>query len=189
MNLDSDFNYKYSSTDQLSGAQIAMNPLHSHIHRGKAFRYIQAIAVLANDGFMYFEITPSLTKNVHLKDIGLWISEGPVLIDLLKNLTTFTTGSTAIVGKNLNDNNYGDTGLPIPSEAVMKSDPTFTGGDSMFGDAFRFGVNGLGAQVNESFISDEIETLLAAGKGPYILTIQNKSGGNINVSGRLIWYE
>ena len=188
INLDSNFNYKNSQVDQSTGALISLDSFHSHIHRGKAFRYIQTIAALADNGFLYYEIIP-LLNDMHLKEMRLWVSEGPVIVDLLKGVT-LTTGGAALVGRNLNDTDYEDTGAPIVSGVTLKSNPTgISGGVSMFGDPLRFGISGVGVQSNESYISSQVETVMAAGKGPYLLRLQNLSGGAIDVSAGLYWYE
>ena len=173
--------------DFFSGGIRQLTNLHSHIHEGKAFGYIQTIAVLANNGYLNFEIITPSEEPVHLKDVGLWISEGPVTWDILE-VPTLTTGVTPIVPKNLNRELL--DGAVITSGVVMKSNPTsISGGTSIYGNALQFGINGQGAQSNETIVQNQVERVLRQGEITYLARLQNLSGGNISTSVSLVWYE
>lgn len=179
--------YRRTDIDQRSGAKIQLTNLHAHTHRGKTFSYNQSIAVIANSGYLYFEmITPS-SDDIDLKNMYLWISEGPVLVDFLES-PTLTTGVTAVTPCNRNRNLL--SGAVIASGVTIKTNPTgISGGTSIIGDALRFGINGQGSQSRESSAQSQEEYVLRAGNITYLISLQNISGGNISASVNIIWYE
>lgn len=181
------FNYKTSFIDQESGSQIVLSPLHAHVHRGTAFSYTQSIASLADDGFLYFEMITPLNDNLHLKDMGIWISEGPISIDIIER-PTLTTGTTAVIPKNMNRTRV--NGVPLKSGTILKTNPTgISAGESIIGDPVLFGVAGLGAQTSPGNIGTQNERVLEKGENTYLLAIQNLSGETITITSNIVWYE
>lgn len=173
--------------DFYSGGIRMITNLHSHIHEGKAFSYMQTIVSLANNGYMYFEFTTPEDDDMHLKQINIWGSEGPITIDIIER-PTLTTGTTAKIPINLNRTRV--DGSPLASGAVLKTNPTsISGGTSILGDPFRIGVNGIGVQGNAFQAGTEVERVLEKGENIYLLRAQNVSGGAIDLSINPVWYE
>lgn len=162
-----------SSVDQLSAANISLTNLHANIHRGKAFKLTQFNLALANNGYIYFEIMTPLNNNIHLNDIRIWADDGPITIELIED-PNLTTGITPIVP--VNKNRILSPSWTIPSEAVVKVDPT--------------GIQG-GLQLDKvvGILQLDDEWVLRAGNLLYLISIQNISGGPVIITARIQWYE
>lgn len=183
-NLDN-WNYKRSFVDQSSGAQIQLSNLHAHTHRGKSFKCGQVSVALANNAFQYYEITPSINDNMHLKGVELHINDGPVRLKLIEN-PILTTGVTSL--PLINKNRTPFPIVPIVSGVTIKSNPTSISGGTELED-FLLGSSGAGSkEIGISFSRDD-EYVFPKGGNVYLITIQNVNGSAINLTSRLVWYE
>ena len=183
-NLDNT-EYKRNFIDQSSGSQIQLTNIHGHIHRGTAYKTSQVKLALANDGFTYYEIITPTNKDIHLKSIGIFINDGPVILKLMER-PTLTTGTTAIVPVNKNRTRV--SGSPLTSGATIKSDPTgISGGGEL--ENLKLGSSGVGAIEEPMLVALGDEWVLEKGGNAYLLSIQNKNGSAIDMSSRILWYE
>lgn len=174
-----------TKADGTTGSTRQITELHSHIHEGLAFEIYKSVINLANNAHTYFEIKTPPEETIHLKNVSFWISEGPILIKFIE-APTLTTGATPFVPVNLNRNLK--DGAVILSGAVVKINPTgISGGIEI--KSRRWGVAGLGAQTNESFISSQIERVLRFPEITYLIDIQNLSGDVIDFYMDAVWYE
>jgi len=175
----------FSSYENIHGSQNGLKILDADqywIHAGKAFVHNDKHSLATSTVHLtYFDLS-SAVNEVHLKLFNYNVDNGPCDIHVYKNSVVSTTGSLKQV-HNLNQTSVNTNGMRIYENPLMTttgSQLDFAFIESAAGGPIKAAGGGGGPSVNEWILDPAVK---------YLIGLTNNSGGAINFSQHLVWYE
>jgi len=161
--------------ERVTGAMRVIASDHANIHNGEGYNAWSYAEGVADNGYTQLEFKTGSSRYVHLKSV-MAFAEGLGLLEVLK-APTLTTGSTAFVPQNLNDN---DSSV---SESVLKSNSTSVSGGTLKRSYL------IGAGKENGGPTNLDTELVLARDTTYLIRVQNLGGAAKALSLWLFWYE
>lgn len=152
---------------------------HANIHAGEGFSVSNYAEGVADDGYLYLEFKTPADKYVHMKIMNA-LADGLAIFDVAE-APTLTTGSNAVVGRNLRRI------APVPTcGCTIKTNPTSISGGTVIRSYYVGGGLAGTARGGASSVDTEIVLALAT---TYLFRVQNIAGTAKALSLWLFWYE